>query len=60
MRCAKPRTHEPHRLRRVGSSGQDLAIQHAALTTARCDRICSETASGTLREQPKLDRMLLC
>ncbi|HSL07039.1 MAG TPA: recombinase family protein [Pseudonocardiaceae bacterium] len=43
---------------RVSTTGQDLALQHEALTSAGCTRIFAETASGALRERPELDRLL--
>jgi DNA invertase Pin-like site-specific DNA recombinase len=36
----------------ASTGGQDLALQTEALTTAGCDRIFAEMASGALRERP--------
>jgi hypothetical protein len=43
---------------RASTGGQDLALQTEALTTAGCDRIFAEMASGALRERPELERMM--
>jgi DNA invertase Pin-like site-specific DNA recombinase len=44
---------------RVGTTGQDLAIQGAALRAAGCDEIRSEKVSGTSREgRIELDALL--
>jgi DNA invertase Pin-like site-specific DNA recombinase len=42
----------------ASTGGQDLALQTEALTTAGCDRIFAEMASGAPRERPELERMM--
>ena len=43
---------------RISTSDQDLALQLDALTSAGCERVFSDTASGSLRERPQLARAL--
>lgn len=43
---------------RVSTGEQELALQLDALKTAGCERTFSDTASGSLRERPKLGRAL--
>ena len=43
---------------RVSTLQQDEALQHGALTTAGCDRIFVDKASGKLESRPALDDLL--
>ena len=43
---------------RVSTGEQDLALEPDALKAAGCARTFSDTASGSLRERPKLQRAL--
>jgi DNA invertase Pin-like site-specific DNA recombinase len=43
---------------RVSTADQDLGLQSDALRAAGCERVFADTASGSLRERPKLQRAL--
>lgn len=43
---------------RVSTSDQDETLQHDALTAAGCDRIYTDTASGSTTSRPALDDLL--
>lgn len=43
---------------RISTGSQDVALQRDALRAAGCERIFSDTASGSLRDRPKLTRTL--
>ena len=43
---------------RVSTQDQDLALQREALTTAGCEKLFTEKASGAQRERPALQAAL--
>ena len=46
------------RLRHVSTQDQDLALQREALTTAGCEKLFTEKASGAQRDRPALQAAL--
>lgn len=43
---------------RVSTGEQDASLQHDALTTAGCYRVFTDTASGSLKSRPELNKVL--
>ena len=45
---------------RVSTDGQDLAIQREQLAAAGCEKVFSDTFTGTTAERPQLKRLMAC
>ena len=43
---------------RISDKGQDLAIQRDQLKAAGCDRVFSDTFTGTTTDRPQLKRLM--